>query len=180
MLEHPGGMSWSRDPEGVVRAFARLAPSGRCEARRICRCRFLAEDALQSAFVDAWRHAHTYDPQRAALSTWFLRIVRNRSLDAVRRRDRDEARVRRYGVRTAPGSHELGVEETVVDRERAAAVRAALERLPGEQAEAVRLAFLDDLSHTEIASALDVPLGTVKSRVRLGLRRLERELAEVR
>jgi RNA polymerase sigma-70 factor (ECF subfamily) len=166
------------DPEGLVRAFARLAPPGRSEARRICRCRFLAEDALQSAFVDAWRQAHTYDPARAALSTWFLRIVRNRSLDAVRHRDRYEARVRRYGARLDPSADVSGLDEAVADRERAVAIRAAVDRLPGDQSEAVRLAFLDDLSHTEIAARLGVPLGTVKSRVRLGLRRLERELAE--
>src|SRR5918994_1780271 len=186
MVGHPGDPSAlgerfrRRDPAGLARAFDRLTPPGRSEARRICRCRFLAEDALQSALVDAWRQAHTYDPARAALSTWFLRIVRNRSLDAVRHRDRYEARLRRYGARLDPGVDVVGVDEAVADRERSAALRAALDRLPREQAEAVRLAFLEDLSHTEISAALGVPLGTVKSRVRLGLRRLERALAEAR
>src|SRR5918995_5461449 len=126
MVGHPGDPSAlaerfrRRDPDGLARAFDRLGPPGRSEARRICRCRFLAEDALQSAFLDAWRQAHTYDPARAALSTWFLRIVRNRSLDAVRHRDRHEARLRRYGARLDKSLHVTGVDETVAIREQAA------------------------------------------------------------
>jgi RNA polymerase sigma-70 factor (ECF subfamily) len=88
--------------------------------------------------------------------------------------------VRRYGARLDPAAEVIGVDEAVAERERAAALHAALDGLPREQAEAVRLAFLEDLSHTEISAALGVPLGTVKSRVRLGLRRLELALAEAR
>ena len=165
-----------RDPDAILCAFDRLAPPGRYEARRICRCPHLAEDALQTAFFDAWRRADTYDPSHAALSTWFLRIVRNRSLDALRHRDRYEARLRRYGAEVAQESHTIDLEEIIAERARAASILAALARLPHGQGDAVRLAFIDELSHTEIAERLGVPLGTVKSRIRVGLRRLELDL----
>ena len=131
---------------------------------------------MQAAFIDAWRHAASYDSQQATLSTWMLRIVRNRSIDAVRRNSRHEARLRRCGEALDPVLDHDGVHDVIVDRERALLLRAAIERLPTDQRRAVRLAFLDELSHTEISERLGIPLGTVKSRVRLGLTRLRLEL----
>ena len=139
-------------------------------ALRILRDQSLAEDAVQEAFLDVWRAADTFLAERARPSTWILTFVHRRAVDLVRREQRR---------RTAPSDNPsqqteaaAGPDEEVVLRHRRKAVQEALRRLPSEQREALELAYYGGLTQSELAERLGVPLGTIKSRMFAGLRRL--------
>jgi RNA polymerase sigma-70 factor (ECF subfamily) len=139
-----------------------------------------AEEATLDAYQQVWRTAIDYRRDRATPLTWLLLLVRSRALDARRtaaagRRhlDRQELGILAADLQAA----EPGPMEATRDAERAALVRTATARLPRGQREAIAAAFFGGLSHTEIASALDLPLGTVKTRIRAGMVELRRSLA---
>jgi len=139
-----------------------------------------AEEVLQEAFLQVWRDARRYDPQRATPRGWLLLIARSRSLDRLRKRAaierREEAIAREAAGRAvAPlGSQRL---EHLDDRQR---IASALDRLPREQRRVIELSFFHGLSQTEIAAHLGAPLGTVKSRALLGMKRLREIFAAER
>lgn len=128
----------------------------------------LAEEATQDTFVTVWRRAGTYDPERAKATTWLFVIARNRAIELVRARAR---RPEPYDNVEFSGE-EADVAEQVALADDAERIARALAELPESQLEVIRLAYFDGLSHREIAEQLAQPLGTVKSRVRLGLNRL--------
>ncbi|HEY7214125.1 MAG TPA: sigma-70 family RNA polymerase sigma factor [Thermoanaerobaculia bacterium] len=136
-----------------------------------------AEEVLQEAFLQVWRDARRYDSNRATPRGWLLLIARSRALDRLRKRAavqrREEAITREEAARAvAPlGSRRLEHRES---RER---IHSALERLPREQRRVIELAFFHGLSQTEIAAHLGAPLGTVKSRALLGMKRLRQIFA---
>jgi RNA polymerase sigma factor (sigma-70 family) len=135
-----------------------------------------AEDIAQEAFVRAWRFAEAYDPRRGAVSTWLLTITRNVAVDVLRiSRDRPYDPDTLVNVLTADQSLGDPQVEALVNSER---LRAALRALPREQAHAVVLANYYGLTAREIAERERLPVGTVKTRIRLGLCRL-RDLFEV-
>ncbi len=135
-----------------------------------------AEEAVQEAFLDLWRTASRYDPSRGSVRTWLLSLVRNRSIDALRRlgsRERRDLAVASLEQRLAS---EESIEADFARREQAASVRAALATLPIDQRRVLELAYFGGWSQVEIAGYLDVPLGTVKGRARLGLSKLRAEI----
>ena len=145
-------------------------------AYRVLGDRQLAEDCTQDVFVSLWRGARTFDPERARVTTWLFTVTRNTAIDIVRRREarradplpEDESA---WARDVGPDAAEVTVAADTAER-----VAAAMGELPQAQLEALSLAYFDGLSHVEIAERLDVPLGTVKGRIRLALDRL-RELA---
>jgi RNA polymerase sigma-70 factor (ECF subfamily) len=147
-------------------------------AMRITNDAALAQDAVQEAFVGVWRNASRYTPGRASVRTWILSITHHRAIDLVRRRrptnplpEADEPVT--TAALTAP---DVWPEvERAVD---AAAVRSAIGELPELQREAIEMAYFQGLTQVEIASRTGAPLGTVKSRVRLGLQQMRRVLEE--
>ena len=140
-----------------------------------------AEEVLQEAFLQAWRQAARFDVERASARGWLLMIARSRALDRLRstasssRREREVAQGELVTPSAAP-SPASGVEE----RERREGVRSALGQLPVEQRHCLVLAFFGGLTHSQIAERLDVPLGTVKSRILLGMGKLRGLLAPYR
>ncbi len=138
-----------------------------------------AEEAVQDAFLRVWRRAATFDPERArgAVRAWLLTIVHHCAIDLVRRRA--------SAPPVVAGLDEIAERQAVpdawsdvsgrLDQER---VRTAVATLPGDQRRAIELAFFDGLTHREIAERDGLPLGTVKGRLRLGLRRLYNVLAD--
>ena len=142
-------------------------------AFRILRDRALAEDAVQEAFLAVWRSADAYKRERAKPSTWILTVVHRRAVDIVRR----EQSRRGEPLEVAPEPSVGPVDEDAVLRDRRAAVQAALNKLPGEQRQALELAYYGGLTQSELAERLGVPLGTVKSRMFAGLGRLRELLA---
>jgi RNA polymerase sigma-70 factor (ECF subfamily) len=145
-------------------------------AYRITGNRAAAEDAVQEALVSIWRSRTRYEPERGSVRTWILGIVHNRTIDTVRRNlVHDRRRTSAEGIEE---QHEAD-ERTDVEamrRDEARTVRAALETLPGEQNRVIELAYFGGFTHSQIADMLDMPIGTVKGRMRLGLDKLRRQL----
>jgi RNA polymerase sigma-70 factor (ECF subfamily) len=128
----------------------------------------LAEEATQDTFVTLWRRAGSYDPERAKLTTWLFVIARNRAIELVRARTRTpepQQEVEPIGEESDPS-------DLVALGDDAERIARALAELPEPQLEVITLAYFHGLSHGEIAERLAEPLGTVKSRIRLGLNRL--------
>jgi RNA polymerase sigma-70 factor (ECF subfamily) len=144
-------------------------------ARRITSDPEMAEDVVQEAFLGAWRHAGRYAASRASVKTWLLTIVRNRAIDAVRRR-RPSTSLPEPAEATPSALTLPDVWPEIAGRLDRDAVHGALERLPDAQREAIELAYWGGLTQQEIAERTGAPLGTIKSRVRLGLLALRREL----
>jgi RNA polymerase sigma-70 factor, ECF subfamily len=128
-----------------------------------------AEEVVQEAFLSAWRSGHTYDPSRGSAHAWLLSMVRNRSIDVLRARRRRPVRPLAEGVDPPDATDVPAQAASNLD---AASARAALDTLPPEQKQVIELAYFGGLSHTEIATQLAAPIGTVKGRIRLGLDRL--------
>ncbi|HXC63367.1 MAG TPA: RNA polymerase sigma factor [bacterium] len=135
----------------------------------------LAEEVAQEAFVRAWEHAASYDPQRASVATWLLRITHNLAIDALRRRRPVAVGPEMLATLTPPGPAST-VEDATVTSDLAAQARAALTRLPPGQAKAVWLAAFYGHSAQQVAVSEGIPLGTAKSRIGRGLRALRAEL----
>lgn len=135
----------------------------------------LAEDVVQDAFLGVWRHAGGYVEGRGSVKTWLLAIVHHRAIDAVRRR-RPTSELPDPELPAPAQLVAADVWPEVAGRLDAAEIRTALARLSDVQREAIELAYWGGLSQTEIAQRTGAPLGTVKSRMRLGLLALRREL----
>jgi RNA polymerase sigma factor (sigma-70 family) len=162
------------DDEALAALYDRYGRVAYGLALRILRDPALAEDAVQEAFLAAWRNASSFDPQLAKPSTWLLTLVHRRAVDLVRREERRRAE-------PLPETHDVAGEATDEEaalRERRQVVQHALRRLPQEQREALELAYYGGFTQSELADRLGVPLGTIKSRMFGGLGRLRELLAE--
>lgn len=176
--------------EELVRGVARIEP-GPFEvlyerhgaaafglALRMLRSRGLAEDAVQEAYISLWRGAARYDPARGSVRSWLLGMVRNRSIDTLRRLGVDERRrIAMAGFEDRFAAGQEG-ETDLIRREDARRVRSALGTLPADQRRVLELAYYGGWTQTEIAQHFDMPLGTVKGRTRLGLEKLRSALDE--
>jgi RNA polymerase sigma-70 factor, ECF subfamily len=132
-----------------------------------------AEDVLQEVFVQAFRQAGRYDSSRGAVAAWLLMMARSRAIDRVRaRRARVEGRTGEVTVLNDLPDSQPDASSAMLDEEQTRLVREALAGLPLLQRMAIELAYYEGLSHTEIAERLEQPLGTVKTRIRLGLLKL--------
>lgn len=143
-------------------------------ALRVLRDHALAEDAVQDAFLEVWRTARRFLPERARASTWVLMLVHRRSVDLVRRAERR----RGDPLEHAPEPRGDAADEAAwlrLERER---VQAALRRLPEREREAIELAYYGGFTQSELADRLGEPLGTIKSRMFSGLRRLRELLSQ--
>jgi RNA polymerase sigma-70 factor (ECF subfamily) len=133
-----------------------------------------AEELVQEVMTVLWHRAALYDPKKSSLSTWLFRIARNRRLDAQRRAKGKQA----FGELEWM-TMETHASDTIVEgEERDARVRLALSQIPGEQMELIKAAFFLGQTHAEIAQTTGLPLGTVKSRIRLAFQRLRRSLED--
>ncbi|CAG2140668.1 sigma-70 family RNA polymerase sigma factor [Ralstonia mannitolilytica] len=155
--------------------YARCAPKLFGLALRILVRKDWAEDVLQESFVNIWRHAGDYRPHLAAPMTWMTTIVRNRALDCLRRQHAErvqESVPLDASYADVLADHAPGPADLALAGQQARALAECLKRLDPRQREVVTLAYLRDLSHTELAQALSLPLGTVKSWMRRSLDRL--------
>src|SRR5579872_840304 len=128
-----------------------------------------AEEVVQEVFLSAWRTGHQYDPARGTTRAWVLSMVRNKCIDQLRARKRRPTQPLPEGIDPADSEDVPARAMSNVDAESA---RVALNALPPEQKQVIELAYFGGLSHTEIATQLAAPIGTVKGRIRLGLDRL--------
>ncbi len=147
-------------------------------ALRILREPSTAEDISLEVYLQVWRTAATFDPQRGTVLAWLVTLVRSRAIDHLRARKARRAEMEEniedlVGLRDAGPSPETASAEAM----RALAIRKAMSGLSPEQREAIELAYYSGLSHSEIAARKDLPLGTVKTRIRIGMLQLRKYLA---
>lgn len=164
--------------QAVAALYERYATPAFSLALRVVGDRESAEEIVQEAFLRVWNHAHSFDPQRGRFASWLLSIIHNLAVNELRRR--------RSRPQAAPGTDEMlvnlhetapGPEDAAWAADRRATIRAALTQLPHAQRQAIELAFFRGLTQMEIAATLGHPLGTVKTRIRLGLQKLNHLLA---
>ncbi len=162
-----------RDRTAYATLFKHFAPRVKAYLRRAGLDGAEAEEVTQEVMLSLWRKAGSFDPAIASAATWVFAIARNARIDAQRKR---------RGLPQAPEPEEEGqspsAETLTLAFERETLVRAALDTLSAEQKQIVRLSFFSETPHAAIADALCLPLGTVKSRIRLGLARLRAALED--
>ncbi|HEV2061001.1 MAG TPA: sigma-70 family RNA polymerase sigma factor [Solirubrobacteraceae bacterium] len=146
--------------------------------RRMVRSTAQAEDICQDAFLSVWRSGGRYDPKLGNVRSWMLSITHNRAIDQIRRsRRHDDRQIHDDALaERMPGGDSTDGE--ALDRIQADATGRALRGLPDSQRAVIELSFYSGYSHTEIADRLELPLGTVKGRMRLGLEKLQGQLSK--
>jgi RNA polymerase sigma-70 factor (ECF subfamily) len=164
------------DGEAFRELFDRRGPVVLGVLVRIVRSRESAEEILQEVFLQVWRLSRSYNPEKASPMAWLLMLARSRAIDYLRSRQalcrREEAGAWQAAEEPPPSADHLDTQ--VLERR----VRRAMKNLPAPQRTSVELAFFAGLSHSQIADRLAAPLGTVKSRIQLGLRRLRLDLSK--
>lgn len=168
------------NPRAFELLYDRHGGAGFSLAYRMVGDRVTAEDISQEAFLSIWRSRHRYQADRGSVRTWVLGIVHHRAIDALRRNlVHDRRRSSAEGIEErheAPERERTDVE--AARREEAEHVRTALGHLPDEQCRVIELAYFGGFSHSQIADMLEMPIGTVKGRMRLGLEKLRKGLKE--
>jgi RNA polymerase sigma-70 factor, ECF subfamily len=168
-----GRVAMERDRAAFAVLFAHFAPRVKAYLLRLGAPPALAEDVAQEAMLSLWRKAHLFDPAKASAATWLFTIARNLRIDALRREKRPELDPDDFLPEAGAAADDR---LALVDEE--TRLRAALKELPPDQIQVVELSFFADKPHSQIASELGIPLGTVKSRLRLAMARLKHALGE--
>ncbi|ABC21526.1 Sigma-24 (FecI) [Rhodospirillum rubrum ATCC 11170] len=154
----------SGDRAAFATLFTHYAPRLKSYLRRLGANDASAEEVAQEALLMVWRKAERFDPTKAGAATWIFTIARNLRIDMLRKERRPEIDPEDPLLEpSSPDAADILIEKD----QRETRVRTALRSLPADQAEVVRLAFFEDLTHVEVADRLGLPLGTVKSRLRL-------------
>jgi len=163
-----------RSKEAFAELFGLMAPRLKAYVMRAGARPDVAEEIAQEAMIAIWRRADSFDSRKAGAATWIFTIVRNKRIDMLRRQARPELREEDFlHLDTAPAQPD----EQICAGEAAALLRSRLTELPREQAQVIEMAYFEDKSHRAIAEELDLPLGTVKSRMRLALARIKHAMA---
>ncbi len=165
----------ARDKAAFQALFDHFAPRVKGYLMRLGAANAVAEDLAQEAMLAVWRKAVLFDPAKASASTWIFTIARNLRIDAIRKERRPEPDPSDPSLRPEA---ERAADETMDWAQAEDRLRAALADLPREQCEVIELSFLAEKPHSLIATELGLPLGTVKSRIRLAMTRLRLALGD--
>ena len=165
----------ARDKAAFGRLFDYYAPRLKGFVMRTGTGSAQAEEIVQDVMLTVWRKAHLFDPQRAQVSSWIYQVARNRQIDIVSRERRPVPEELK-----PPESTDEDASQIIALDEEAQKLRQALASLKPGQREMVEKAYLGDLTHAEIRAETGLPLGTIKSRIRLGLEKLRHELKDLR
>ncbi|MFM2354808.1 MAG: hypothetical protein RLZZ528_544 [Pseudomonadota bacterium] len=161
----------NRDQEAFAAVFRHFAPRVKSFLMKSGANASLAEECTQEVMATIWHKADLFDPARASLATWVFTIARNRRIDALRKARRPEPEDLPWGPDSEPDQAEVLSLQQETDR-----LGIALRQLPDAQRRLIERAYYGDLSHSEIAAETGLPLGTIKSRIRLALDRLRHEM----
>lgn len=159
-----------RDKTAFAALFNHFAPKIKAYLRRLGVGDAVADDLSQEVMLSVWRRAEQYDRRLAAPSTWIYTIARNKRIDALRR-DRGSETTLDDTIEDEPDDAPLG-DEVVIARQMREKVLAAVNALPPDQAKLLRIFYFEEKSHSVIADEMELPLGTVKSRLRLALQKM--------
>jgi RNA polymerase sigma-70 factor, ECF subfamily len=166
------------DPRAFELLYDRHGGAAFSLAYRMVGERVTAEDISQEAFLSIWRSRLRYQADRGSVRTWVLGVVHHRAIDALRRNlVHDRRRASAEGIEDRQEAPER-TDVEVARREEARQVRSALEDLPEDQCKVIELAYFGGFTHSQIADMLEMPIGTVKGRMRLGLEKLRRAFPE--
>ena len=158
--------------------YERHASAAFSLAYRIVGTRNGAEDVSQEAFLNLWRSGARYERARGSVRTWLLGIVHHRAIDHLRRATvHDKRRASDEGMEERFEAAER-TDVEVARRDEALTVRSAMDALPGDQCKVIELAYFGGFTHTEIAEMLETPVGTIKGRMRLGLKKMRDQLSD--
>ncbi|MGD1888019.1 MAG: sigma-70 family RNA polymerase sigma factor [Cohaesibacteraceae bacterium] len=165
----------SQDRTAFTHLFDHFGPRVKAYLMRLGADDALAEEIAQDVMVTLWRKAHLFDRSKSSVATWLFRIARNRRIDVLRRKRTVDVDAETLVIEdeSLPDP-----DETLDEDGRRGRIREALAKLPPQQLQLVELAFFTELSHSQIAEETGLPLGTVKSRIRLAFGRLRRVLDE--
>jgi RNA polymerase sigma-70 factor (ECF subfamily) len=156
-----------QDKAAFAELFRHFAPRVKAFLMKSGADASLAEECTQEVMATIWRKAHMFDPSRASVATWIFTIARNRKIDAFRKQRRPEPEDLTWGPEAEPDQEDAMALQQESDK-----LGEALATLPAKQRELIEKAYFGDLSHSEIAEQTGLPLGTIKSRIRLALDRL--------
>ncbi|RKT35023.1 RNA polymerase sigma-70 factor (ECF subfamily) [Roseovarius halotolerans] len=165
----------NRDSEAFAALFDFFAPRLKAFIMRSGLSAHQSEEIVQDVMLTVWRKAAMFDPHRAQVSAWIYQIARNRQIDILRR----ERRPMPEELHEEPGS-EADASQILALEQEARRLKAALGQLRPDQREIIEKAYMGELTHQEISQQTGLPLGTIKSRIRLGLDRLRHELRELK
>jgi RNA polymerase sigma-70 factor (ECF subfamily) len=160
------------DPRAFEAMYDRHGRAAFSLAYRLAGDRTAAEDIVQEAFLSIWRSRVRYQRERGSVRTWVLGIVHHRGIDGLRRNNvHQRRRASAEGIEEWKEAPER-TDDEAIQRDEASTVREALRTLPEPQERVIQLAYFGGFTHTQIAEMLDLPVGTVKGRMRLGLEKL--------
>lgn len=157
----------AQDRAAFSQLFRHFAPRVKAFLMKSGANESLAEECMQDVMATLWTKAHMFDPSRASVSTWVFTIARNRKIDLLRRQRRPEPEDLAWGPEAEPDQHDV-----LALQQESKKLAEAISALPEKQRELIERAYFGDLSHSEIAEETGLPLGTIKSRLRLALERL--------
>ncbi|WP_072901888.1 sigma-70 family RNA polymerase sigma factor [Cognatiyoonia sediminum] len=157
----------TQDKEAFAELFSHFAPRVKSFLMKSGASHDVAEECAQDVMATLWRKAHMFDPAKASVSTWIFTIARNRRIDMLRKQRRPEPEDLPWGPEAEPDQADAMALQEETDQ-----LGQALAQLPEKQRTLIEKAYFGDLSHSEIAAETGLPLGTIKSRIRLALERL--------
>lgn len=172
-----GLIATKRDREAFIKVYKHFAPRVRSFLIGQNVVPSAADDVLQEVMIAVWNKAKLFDPKKAAPSTWIFAIARNKRIDRIRRESKPDLDPEEPSLQ--PSAPETA-DDDLLHGQRKTAIAAALTELPEEQRIVIEYSFMKGLSHGEIAEQLGLPLGTVKSRIRLAFGRLRTELGDLK
>ena len=161
----------ARDKAAFAALFRHFAPRIKAFLMKSGASAALAEECAQDVMATLWQKSHLFDPARASVATWVFTIARNRRIDALRKSRRPEPEDLPWGPEAEPDQAEAMEMQQETNR-----LGAALAQLPPKQRALIERAYYGDLTHSEIAAETGLPLGTIKSRIRLALERLRHHM----
>ena len=161
-----------QDQKAFAEVFRHFAPKVKAFLIKSGADESLAEECMQDVMATLWHKAHLYDPSRASVSTWIFTIARNRKIDLLRRYARPEPEELPWGPEDSPDQADV-----IALQQESTKLAEAIRNLPEKQRALIERAYFGDLTHSEIAAETGLPLGTIKSRIRLALERLRHAMS---
>ncbi|WP_375280700.1 sigma-70 family RNA polymerase sigma factor [Pseudooctadecabacter sp.] len=161
----------AKDQKAFAAIFGHFAPRVKAFLMKSGASPDLAEEVTQEVMATLWRKAHMFDPAKASVSTWIFTIARNRRIDILRKQRRPEPEDLPWGPEAEPDQ-----EDVLALQQESKQLAVALAALPDKQKDLIVRAYYGDLTHSEIAEQTGLPLGTIKSRIRLALERLRHQM----